>query len=290
MRLDPRARGVRGTAARGRDGRRRRRPSWWSAARSWRRAWAPSSTAPGARPSATRRRRARNSCCEHRRPAALPGRAPAAGRRLPRGRARSAPSRASERLEEAMRYSLLAGGKRIRPVLALATAEALGRDPAEVHAVRGRDRDDPHLLADPRRPAGDGRRRAAPRKAHLPRGVRRGRRDPRRRRPVRRGAAAGADRAGGRARRRARRGRRADRRRRRGRHGGRPVPRRDRRRRPRRRPAAAPARAEDGAADRGLGDLRLPPLRSERTCHTSPRPLCVRARRACSRSSTTSST
>ena len=29
-----------------------------------------------------------------------------------------------------MRYSLLAGGKRIRPVLALATAEALGRDPA----------------------------------------------------------------------------------------------------------------------------------------------------------------
>ena len=31
-----------------------------------------------------------------------------------------------------MRYSLLAGGKRIRPVLALATAEALGRDPEEV--------------------------------------------------------------------------------------------------------------------------------------------------------------
>ena len=30
-------------------------------------------------------------------------------------------------LEEAMRYSLLAGGKRIRPVLALATAEAAGR-------------------------------------------------------------------------------------------------------------------------------------------------------------------
>jgi geranylgeranyl diphosphate synthase, type II len=36
------------------------------------------------------------------------------------------------RLEEAMRYSLLAGGKRIRPVLALATAEALGRPAAEV--------------------------------------------------------------------------------------------------------------------------------------------------------------
>jgi geranylgeranyl diphosphate synthase type II len=38
----------------------------------------------------------------------------------------------TRRLEEAMRYSLLAGGKRIRPVLSLATAEALGRDPAEV--------------------------------------------------------------------------------------------------------------------------------------------------------------
>ena len=31
-----------------------------------------------------------------------------------------------------MRYSLLAGGKRIRPVLALATARAIGRDPAGV--------------------------------------------------------------------------------------------------------------------------------------------------------------
>jgi geranylgeranyl diphosphate synthase type II len=31
-------------------------------------------------------------------------------------------------LEEAMRYSLLAGGKRIRPVLALATAKAMGRE------------------------------------------------------------------------------------------------------------------------------------------------------------------
>jgi geranylgeranyl diphosphate synthase, type II len=33
-------------------------------------------------------------------------------------------------LEEAMRYSLLAGGKRIRPVLTLAAARALGADPA----------------------------------------------------------------------------------------------------------------------------------------------------------------
>ena len=35
-------------------------------------------------------------------------------------------------LEEAMRYSLLAGGKRIRPVLTLATARAIGREPAAV--------------------------------------------------------------------------------------------------------------------------------------------------------------
>jgi geranylgeranyl diphosphate synthase, type II len=35
-------------------------------------------------------------------------------------------------LEEAMRYSLLAGGKRIRPVLALATAAAIGNDPKSV--------------------------------------------------------------------------------------------------------------------------------------------------------------
>ena len=38
-------------------------------------------------------------------------------------------------LVEAMRYSLLAPGKRIRPVLALATALALGRDPQEVMAL-----------------------------------------------------------------------------------------------------------------------------------------------------------
>jgi geranylgeranyl diphosphate synthase type II len=44
------------------------------------------------------------------------------------------PSRASrtDGLEEAMRYSLLAGGKRIRPVLALATADAVGLDTASI--------------------------------------------------------------------------------------------------------------------------------------------------------------
>jgi geranylgeranyl diphosphate synthase type II len=35
-------------------------------------------------------------------------------------------------LEEAFRYSLLGGGKRIRPVLCLATGEALGREPDEM--------------------------------------------------------------------------------------------------------------------------------------------------------------
>ena len=34
-------------------------------------------------------------------------------------------------LEEAMRYSLLGGGKRVRPVLTLATARALGADPSD---------------------------------------------------------------------------------------------------------------------------------------------------------------
>jgi len=43
----------------------------------------------------------------------------------------------TDRLEEAMRYSLLAGGKRIRPVLALATAEALGHAPDDVLPLAG---------------------------------------------------------------------------------------------------------------------------------------------------------
>jgi len=40
-------------------------------------------------------------------------------------------------LEEAMRYSLLAGGKRIRPVLALATARAVGLQPDEAMPLAG---------------------------------------------------------------------------------------------------------------------------------------------------------
>jgi len=45
---------------------------------------------------------------------------------------RFAPDGATEGLSEAMRYSLLAGGKRVRPVLCLATARSAGRDPATV--------------------------------------------------------------------------------------------------------------------------------------------------------------
>jgi geranylgeranyl diphosphate synthase type II len=50
---------------------------------------------------------------------------------------RFSPEPAADGLEAAMRYSLLAGGKRIRPVLALATACAMGRDPASVLPLAG---------------------------------------------------------------------------------------------------------------------------------------------------------
>jgi geranylgeranyl diphosphate synthase type II len=43
----------------------------------------------------------------------------------------------TEGIEEAMRYSLLAGGKRIRPVLALATARSLGMTPESVLPAAG---------------------------------------------------------------------------------------------------------------------------------------------------------
>jgi geranylgeranyl diphosphate synthase type II len=49
----------------------------------------------------------------------------------------TSPSPGTAGLEEAMRYSLLAGGKRIRPVLAMATAKAIGEDPAGVLPLAG---------------------------------------------------------------------------------------------------------------------------------------------------------
>ncbi len=93
-------------------------------------------------------------------------------------------------LEEAMRYSLLAGGKRVRPVLALATARALGAEPErflpaacaiELIHTYSLIHDDLPAMDD------DELRRGH---ADLARQVRRGRRDPRRRRPLRRGGAA----------------------------------------------------------------------------------------------------
>ena len=45
------------------------------------------------------------------------------------GELRFSPAPRTAGLDEAMRYSLLAGGKRVRPVLALATARALGAPP-----------------------------------------------------------------------------------------------------------------------------------------------------------------
>jgi geranylgeranyl diphosphate synthase type II len=44
---------------------------------------------------------------------------------------------ASGRLVEAMRYSLMSGGKRLRPILCLAGAEAVGGSPADVLAAAG---------------------------------------------------------------------------------------------------------------------------------------------------------
>ena len=86
------------------------------------------------------------------------------------------------RLHEAMRYAVLGGGKRLRPFLVAATAELFGVRGRAATRARCRDRADPRLLAGPRRPAGDGRRRAAPRPADLPPRLRRGDGDPRRRR------------------------------------------------------------------------------------------------------------
>ena len=59
----------------------------------------------------------------------------------------------TEGLVEAMRHSLLAGGKRIRPVLALATGREPRRAARAAAARRRRPRARAHLLADPRRPA-----------------------------------------------------------------------------------------------------------------------------------------
>ena len=64
-----------------------------------------------------------------------------------------APPSSPRLLDEAMRYSLLGGGKRFRPVLALAAADAVARgDEARVMQAAAcglRARVHPHVLADP---------------------------------------------------------------------------------------------------------------------------------------------
>ena len=189
-----------------------------------------------------------------------------------------------------MRYSLLAGGKRISPVLTLATARALDHDPARAAADGGGDRADPHLLADPRRPArrwtttscGAAGRHATSRTARTSRSWPATACSPR---PT------GCPRAtGGRARRSCWRrcassrdaisvG---------GMVGGQYIDVAGRG--PRRRRPASHARAEDGQADRGQRRGRAAPAGLVRTaaarrCARSPR-----SSACCSRSSTTSST
>ena len=56
-------------------------------------------------------------------------------------------------IHRAMRYSLFAGGKRIRPILCMEAARALGDDSDGCDCVRLLAGTDPHLLADPRRSA-----------------------------------------------------------------------------------------------------------------------------------------
>ena len=78
-----------------------------------------------------------------------------------------------DRLYDAMRYSVLSGGKRIRPVLTLEFARLGGIDwrlalPLCLRAGAGA-----QLFPHPRRPALHGRRRSAPRQAHQPQGLRR---------------------------------------------------------------------------------------------------------------------
>ena len=75
------------------------------------------------------------------------------------------PPKAPDVISEAMRYSLLGGGKRLRPMLVIASAEGVAqvariirsRGARRRPARRLRDRNDPYLFVDPRRSARDGR-------------------------------------------------------------------------------------------------------------------------------------
>ena len=67
-----------------------------------------------------------------------------------------APNGADGRLFEAMRYSLFAGGKRLRPFLVLSGADLFDVPRAWAVNARRRHRDGAHLFPGSRRPAGDG--------------------------------------------------------------------------------------------------------------------------------------
>ena len=76
----------------------------------------------------------------------------------------------TERVGEAMAYTLLAPSKRVRPVLTLLTAELCGGETRQRAGCRVRRRNGPRLFADPRRSAVNGRCRAAPGPAGQSRG------------------------------------------------------------------------------------------------------------------------
>ena len=65
-----------------------------------------------------------------------------------------AESAEQETIHRAMRYSLFAGGKRIRPLLAIAAAEIVSDAPVGNRRRRLRAGDGPHVFADPRRSPG----------------------------------------------------------------------------------------------------------------------------------------
>ena len=94
----------------------------------------------------------------------LEGRVRAASRSLPQ--AESMPSSPTilrcddhvpARLRDAMQYSVLGGGKRVRPLLVYASGELCGVRRGRARQHRGRRRARPRLLARARRSAGDGR-------------------------------------------------------------------------------------------------------------------------------------
>ena len=89
---------------------------------------------------------------------------------------------APAQLGKAMRYAVLGGGKRVRPLLAYAAGEVADARSRRRRCGRRRGRADPRVFADSRRPSVHGRRHAAPRQADVPCRVRRSDRAARRRR------------------------------------------------------------------------------------------------------------